>query len=1626
MIMRKYTARLFTRPMLKVTLIVISAVFYFFPAISIAATLFSDDFESGFNWTASNGTLAGVNNDTSNSPTNSMYTRGGVVTVDSPTIDTSSVTSTFQIDVWIRKGSNTFSNAPENGENLEFGYLDNGGTFVVLETFTGGGTAGQIYTRTYTISASTAFYANFQIRARQTGGSGTNFDYWHIDDVVVYTPLLGSCDYFDTSTTLSSIWTVSGAGGAAVNNLTSSTAPNSLELYGGEVFVTSSAMDTSAVSTLQFDVWIRRGDDSFSENPDNGEDLEVQYYNSSGNWITLETFAGQNNPPIAGEIFVRSYVLPADAIHANFQIRFHKTGGNGGTFDDWHVDDVCLPTSVSPTVYAEYRFDELLWNGTAGEVIDNTGNGNDGTAIGSAVSSDSPSSPPGSAITGNPGTCGIGVFPKNTSTGTIDAVDTGIDVNTIGDTGSITFWYYSNSAWTGGGDRMLFDASTTTGGGKYFFLELLNNGDLRFAFEDQTDADYSVETTPQAFAANTWVHIAVTWDIPNNQMQIFVNAGTPTVANPVIGASLNNQLQSLYVGDNRSTHLEAGSTGNSANGGIDEFRIYKGELSQAEIQTIRDETHTCALLSEWRFEEISWNGTTNEVVDETTSGNNGTAASLATPPTTANVTPAIGTDPGTCRYGVFNRANKDYIALPSTYPNLGATGDFTIAAWIRTTDNTQAGQRIMIDDENNTGGWGFSLGDGGTGNLRFFARNMPATFILDSGNVIANNTWYYVAVTVNTTTNTITLYRYTTGGTLSSVSNTYTGAFNTDAGPPSIGGETNAAGENTSSFGFSGNIDWVRVYQTALSQNDINTLRQRTHPCSSGPNHYAISHSGTAVTCLPTDVTITGHDIFDAAVDPGNVTITLTTSTGKGDWTTITAGTGTLNNGTAGDGSATYTFPGGETAVTLALNYTDTGGANSETFNIDVTDGAATDPRDNTDPEDQDLTFSLTGFRFYNVSDGNSTIPLQISGKSSNTGFNSKTLALQAIRSSDSDPSVCTAAFPIGSDQVIDLGAECRNPTTCAGKTVSITNNGNTTTMNTNNNNGGNGTSSYTPTTLRFTDSGSGYSQAVFSINYPDAGQIQLHSQYDIPLDDGSASGDLMTGSSNTFVVRPFALSIESGDANFTAADANGTAFKKAGENFDVTIQAVVWQSGEDTDNNGVPDSGADLTDNAVTPNFGNETVAPTVNITRTLALPTGGNAGTLTGGSGIGSFGAVNPGETTATLSFDEVGIIDLTATHTSYLGSGSNITSTRSDVGRFYPDRFTVTDNMPGFADACTAGTNPFTYMGQTFFYNTAPVLTVTAVNVAGAVTSNYGDTSPASGGGVERFWKLSSTLPRSYSDTTGHGPANFASTSTASVTLGGDLDFDGQGTLTLANDISGGDRDSFLYTRTTEEAPFGGSVDLTFQAAGLTDTDGVCYDPDNNGTCDDYTHLTQAGVEAGSAAVSGSNQRFGRLVIGSAAGSELLPVVVPFRTEYYTGTGFQTNSDDQCMALNTADISLTSAVEGPIAGGPVDVSNAAGCADGHTSITMGAFSGGEAGLTFTAPGDQCTGYANVDLDLGAISLTIGTINYPDLNFLKYDWNGVDEGGDGNVNDDNPSGRADFGVFDGPRELIYFREPW
>lgn len=239
----------------------------------------------------------------------------------------------------------------------------------------------------------------------------------------------------------------------------------------------------------------------------------------------------------------------------------------------------------TPPPIAYYAMDTFKWNGSAGEVIDGSGKGHNGTAIGRAQTT-----PRGQVCRG-------GDIPQHNQKTDTNAIDTGINVGTdIGPQGSIDFWYKSDPNTKPNEDLVLFDASTCGGGGPchYFFMDLYR-GSLGFMVQDSNGRNVGVYTANNTIPGNSWVHIAATWDLPNRRLQLYVNGA---LARSVTNSQLASQLaptDTLYLGDNRTGGAAAyyGLGVDSASGVLDEARIYNSVIGATQVNADMNSTHPC-------------------------------------------------------------------------------------------------------------------------------------------------------------------------------------------------------------------------------------------------------------------------------------------------------------------------------------------------------------------------------------------------------------------------------------------------------------------------------------------------------------------------------------------------------------------------------------------------------------------------------------------------------------------------------------------------------------------------------------------------------------------------------------------------------------------------------------------------------------------------------------------------------------------------------------------------------------------------------------------------------------------------------------------------------------------------
>ncbi|NOS96014.1 MAG: LamG domain-containing protein [Methylotenera sp.] len=362
--------------------------------------------------------------------------------------------------------------------------------------------------------------------------------------------------------------------------------------------------------------------------------------------------------------------------------------------------------------------------------------------------------------------------------------------------------------------------------------------------------------------------------------------------------------------------------------------------------------------------------------------------------------------------------------------------------------------------------------------------------------------------------------------------------------------------------------------------------------------------------------------------------------------------------------------------------------------------------------------------------------------------------------------------------------------------------------------------------------------------------------------------------------------------------------------------------------------------DNNLTPNFGNESSPESAAISFTKYQPTGVGA---VNGSFSGTLGSFTNGvATSSNLNWSEVGLIDLNATLSSnnYLGSGLTANGSTGTVGAV--GRFIPHHFDTVVTQGCSSGS--FTYSAQPFNVQ------VRALNAANALTQNYD-------GSINTTPNFAKTITLSDSNASGLGSL-LSPTIASSAFLAG-----------VANATP---NYSFTNAKTSP----------TIIKLRATDTDSVSSATGSEGT---------------------TTIRSGRLLLKNAYGSELLNLPIALEAQYWNGSSYIRNVQDNCTTLPSNSIAMSNYT-----------SALAACETqiGYSTGSGALINGVSSFLRLTKPGAGNNGSVDLSLNLnGAAGSTCTSSSVSSATNANLPWFGA-----------NPTSRATFGIYKTP--IIYMRE--
>lgn len=370
----------------------------------------------------------------------------------------------------------------------------------------------------------------------------------------------------------------------------------------------------------------------------------------------------------------------------------------------------------------------------------------------------------------------------------------------------------------------------------------------------------------------------------------------------------------------------------------------------------------------------------------------------------------------------------------------------------------------------------------------------------------------------------------------------------------------------------------------------------------------------------------------------------------------------------------------------------------------------------------------------------------------------------------------------------------------------------------------------------------------------------------------------------------------------------------------------------------------------------------------------------------------------TYAQAYFEEAGSVSWDARDLVYLGETINAFTASGqsslDLGLFVPAYFDVELIDTGtLADSCSSS---FTYVGQPFNFalGQEPRVRVTAKNTRGITTSNYADS----------LWLLAPNVT----------DVGFADSSTyagsAGVNEAGNVSIDGQNAFDGIAEIAVLDSEfSYLKTATASE-PFESSIDLTLTDAFFSLTYSglaapICYQSSYPNGCEDFVIAN----------ITGTEQRYGRLVVNNSYGPETESIFLPISAQYFSGGDWRLNSQDSCTAINLAesdsDIIVSNASVGEF---EEDITALLGETNSTGILSAGLSDEGDLNLGPPLNGSD-------EGVRGSVTVTLNpSTSAAWSEFLNIDWNL-----DGTIdNSDAPSGIATFGIYRGNDRTIHWRE--
>lgn len=1159
--------------------------------------------------------------------------------------------------------------------------------------------------------------------------------------------------------------------------------------------------------------------------------------------------------------------------------------------------EVCDSSSPAAAV-VNYQFDECKYTGAGNEVLDQLENFN--ASASSGVSSSSSSIVNRSLDLSATGTGDWVTIPN-------DAID---GLNDF----SISVWINTSASKR---QQEIFQALGSSASDDEVELYLIDSSTLNIKLKDR-GKNFSIG---RSVTNGQWHHLVVTRI--QNDVCLYVNGSIQDCDDGFPNRSLSvPNSNAVVLGQEQDRFGGRFNSRQSFEGKLDELIIFDGALTADEVITIydnqnsgknydgssRDAVSCVSVMANFQFDECSYTGAGNEVIDQLGSYS-GTSHN--------NV--------NTTDFGQIDNALNMVSAPHHVQVSIPLPTTYSVSTWFKKPDSN-SGSRYFVFG---------AMENGGDLLLLDRTRSMRwAVYQPDQGNVYGTYSfatldanWHHMVLVYQGNTTSL----YIDGNFIETVNLAPTGTLKY------IG----TSFDDVNGFnpqGFRSPLDEFIVFNGALTANNITAIYDyqnlsknydgsaRQASACRRIHHYEIVHDGNGLTCAVEPITVKACTNSDCSSNDD-----LSTESVSIDFTvTDPAGTNIIKASPTFTGSTSFTF---NHVVAEALTLSISGATVTASDAVEcsgVGDSCV-------------MNFANAGFRFLSGDDNNETIAHQTAG----IEF-SKTLKLQAVKSNNG---VCEGLFT-GAVKV-SLAQENITPELSFNPGLAFQS-------------AGSNIAKHPQFTDNVTLDFAADSIAIIPTpKYLDAGQIRLHAKY---ANDEIA----IVGSSNNFWVKPDKFLIDSSarynaltDSTFVAGQDfsfNVRALNSQGaatQNYrqsDGPLQLQVLQIAP-------VNTGTVKGKFSYAKDLNVETSSTFQPVTLTSFSVNDNEKGTsIFSGGQYNEVGIIN-----IDVQANSYGGL----TGTEGLISADDLTLGRF-IPAYFKQTVNTAGTLDAYhseANSRLCEIADWTYTGQrttdnngTISYSLEPKIAITAFNAQNKITKNYTLGAP------EGYMKLLAagvkvTSPNHDDEqlrvndeelSVDENAINFVEiTSFMAV---GTLDFSvNEGELVAGQMLyKFSDNDHFSYERDDSSflQPF--SAKIPFVTEQITDQDGVTLQTETTSN-----EIAEGAIEK--LISKGVEVRFARLVLENSYGSENSPLRSPLSVEVYGATGFTVHADEVCLSTELKEKKSGLKYSGNMNLWDyrlIDIdTDAIEIADTTASVTGVLDKGIQKQLFFTAPGKQGT---------------------------------------------------------------------